>query len=77
LRLKTGAPSGAPLIMEHMYTVFKVIRNASNVVTGIVLRNPHAVDGGGSTDSNPNDGLVTLTPAQIYRYIGRVNWGRV
>jgi hypothetical protein len=69
--------ANAPLVMSHMYTVMNVIRNSAGTVTGIVLRNPWGFDGGGSTDSNTSDGLVTVTPAQIYQYNGRVNWGRV
>lgn len=76
LGLKPG--SGAvPLVMGHMYMVSSVVRNASGVVTSVVLRNPWGVDGGGSRDANPNDGLVTVTPAQLFRCTGAVNWGRV
>jgi hypothetical protein len=68
---------GAPLVMSHQYTVASVQRNSSGTVISITLRNPWGVDGGGSADSNPNDGLVTVTPAQLYAQSGAVNWGRV
>jgi hypothetical protein len=68
--------AGAPLVMGHMYTVMSVLRNAAGAVASITLRNPWGIDGAGR-DSNPNDGLVTVTPDQLYRYYGRVNWGRV
>jgi hypothetical protein len=67
---------GAPLITGHMYTVMSVLRNAAGAVVSITLRNPWGIDGAGN-DSNPNDGLVTVTPQQIYGYNGRLNWGRV
>ena len=75
---KKTAAGGAPLVMGHQYTVASVQRNSAGVVTSITLRNPWGTDGGGSTDSNPWDGLVTVTPAQLFaQSTGRVNWGRV
>jgi hypothetical protein len=72
------ARGGAPLEMGHVYTVATVTRNASGTVTGITLRNPRGVDGGGNRDANPNDGLVNVTPAQIFAQDSFiVNWGRV
>ena len=68
--------SGAPLVNSHMYTVMYVTRNSSGVVTSITLRNPWGVDGAGN-DSNPYDGLVTVTPGQLFGSTGRVNWGYV
>lgn len=76
LGLKSGA-SGVPLVMGHMYTVMSVIKNTAGAVTGVVVRNPWGVDGGGNRDSNPNDGLVTVTPTQLFSCYGAVNWGRV
>jgi hypothetical protein len=68
---------GAPLVMNHMYAVASIERNSSGAVASITLRNPWATDGAGSRDNKPSDGLVTLSPAQIYAQYGRVNWGRV
>jgi hypothetical protein len=77
LGLKAGTnPSSIPLVMMHMYTVMSVVRNSSGTVTGVVLRNPWGVDGAGN-DANRNDGLVTLTGAQLLSCYGRVNWGAV
>jgi Ca2+-binding RTX toxin-like protein len=73
---KVTGVGGAPLIMGHQYTIAAVNRNASGVVTSITLRNPWGRDGAGN-DANPNDGLVTVTPAQLFRYHGVLNWGRV
>src|SRR5262249_2322723 len=57
--------AGAPLINRHMYTVMFVARDVSGNVTSITLRNPWGFDGAGN-DGNPNDGLVTVTPAQLF-----------
>lgn len=76
LGVRPGYTGTAPLIMSHMYTVMSFVRNSAGTITGIVLRNPWGFDGAGS-DSNTSDGLVTVTPAQLYAYVGRVNWGRV
>lgn len=76
LSIRTSAGSTAPLIMSHMYTVMSVIRDGSGVVTSLVLRNPWGVDGAGN-DGNTSDGLVTVTPDQIWGINGRINWGRV
>ena len=73
--LKAG-PTGAPVILNHMYTVMSFVRDAAGVITSITLRNPWGTDGVANS-SNPNDGLVTVTPQQLFAYIGRVNWGRV
>ena len=72
----TGLGMGVPLVDDHMYTVVSVQRNSSGVVTSITLRNPWGTDGV-SIDANPNDGLIVVTPAQIFSCIGQVNWGRV
>jgi hypothetical protein len=68
---------GAPLVMNHMYALASIERNSSGAVASITLRNPWATDGAGNRDNKPSDGLVTLSPAQIYAQYGRVNWGRV
>jgi hypothetical protein len=66
----------APLIMSHMYTVMSFVWDSFGNITGVVLRNPWGFDGAGN-DSNTSDALVTVTPAQLFQYNGRVNWGRV
>ncbi len=76
LGVRPGYTGAAPLIMSHMYTVMSFIRNSAGTITGIVLRNPWGFDGAGN-DGNTSDGLVTVTPAQLFAYSGRVNWGRV
>lgn len=73
----TGALKGSvPLIGDHMYTVYSFQRDSAGNVTSVTLRNPWGRDGAGS-DSNSSDGLVTLTPAQLFAQTGQVNWGRV
>jgi hypothetical protein len=74
---KKSVSPGDPIVFGHAYTVITVRRNSAGAVTSIVLRNPWGYDGGGSTDSNPFDGLVTVTPAQIFKYAGSVTYGRV
>ncbi|WP_315852267.1 C2 family cysteine protease [Lignipirellula cremea] len=66
----------APIITGHQYTVMSV-KVVNGAVASITLRNPWGTDGGGSKDSNPNDGLITVTPAQLLAYVGNVNWGKV
>lgn len=76
LSVRTSAGATAPLIMSHMYTVMSVNRDLQGAVTSLVLRNPWGIDGTGN-DGNTQDGLVTVTPDQIYGIYGRINWGRV
>lgn len=68
-----------PLVLNHMYTVTRVILGAGGTVTGIELRNPWGVDGGAYPSGDAYDGLVMLTPDQLWglRTISRINWGRV
>lgn len=72
----SSAANGAALIMGHAYTVVSVTRNSAGVVTAITLRNPWGYDGAGN-DGNTNDGLVTITPGQLFGHAGSVQWGRV
>ena len=74
-----SAPAGTGLVSWHVYTVQSVTRNANGVVTSITLRNPWGIDNnsGVSTDANPFDGLVTVTPAQLFQAWGYVTWGKV
>ena len=62
----------------HAYTLWNVNRNASGTVTSLQFRNPHGDSDGsanGYSDANATDGMVTLTPAQVYADTeGRVNW---
>ncbi len=78
-RLTVTLNAASTINGAHAYTVWDFRRNARGVITGIVLRNPWGSDGNVNygPDNNPNDGLVTLTPAQIWqdRNLGRVNWG--
>lgn len=68
------------LVGGHAYTLWQVNRNGSGRVTQLVLRNPWGNDVGsgnpGYADANPNDGIVTVTPAQVWGGNGsRINWG--
>lgn len=72
-----NGPSNGPVVLGHAYTVVSFVRDAVGAITSVVVRNPWGVDGGSQTDSNPYDGLVTLTAAQLFQYSGGVSWGRV
>jgi calpain family cysteine protease len=71
------AALAAPLVMNHMYAVASVARGASGSISTITLRNPWGIDGANNKDDNARDRLVTVTPAQIFAQLGRINWGRV
>jgi len=76
LTIGTGnSTNGLPLLTRHEYTVAKVITNSKGVVTEIVLRNPWGRDGAGW--DGVNDGLVRVTPAQLFAIQGRLGWGKV
>lgn len=66
----------SPLVRNHAYTVMRVVKNSSGVITGIVVRNPWGSDGGTAT-GDTSDGLVTLTPAQLLRYTETITYGKV
>ena len=69
-------PAGTPVFMDHMYTVVGFTRNSAGTITGIQVRYPWWYDGIGN-DGNPNDGVVTITPGQMFALNGAVCWGRV
>jgi ELWxxDGT repeat protein len=84
---KKEAAKGIPIILNHAYTVTRVIRdNLSGVVTSIELRNPWGQDGfsgiKGDDNDSPNDdwdGLVRVTPDELWRLrsVGYITWGKV
>jgi hypothetical protein len=74
---RLNAALGAPLIMNHQYTVASVQRNSVGAVVSITLRNPWGFDGSMTRDASPNDGFVTVAPDQLFAHLGEVNWGRV
>ncbi len=55
--------SATSLIANHAYSVYSVSTDSSGALW-ITLRNPWGFDGTGS-DSNPNDGLVTISLATL------------
>jgi hypothetical protein len=55
--------AGAPLIASHCYAVMAVSEDATGTVW-VTLRNPWGVDGF-NWDSNPIDGLITITYAML------------
>ncbi len=55
-------PGGVPIIANHAYSVMSITQVGSGF--NIVLRNPWGFDGAGF-DSNPLDGIITLTGDQL------------
>jgi Ca2+-binding RTX toxin-like protein len=79
----TGSPRvpgalGRKFVVNHAYTVWAINTNAQGQLTSVVLRNPWGTDKGNFgvtyTDANANDGLVTITLAELFRSKGRLNW---
>lgn len=66
--LSIGTPAtildGAPLIASHAYAVLGVYYDSAAASWEIQLRNPWGFDGAGN-DGNPNDGIVTISFAQL------------
>jgi hypothetical protein len=62
----TYSSASGPIIGNHYYMVQSVQTVGS--VQYVTVYNPWGYDGGTSTDSNPGDGLVTLTIAQFMQY---------
>src|SRR5205823_4375584 len=58
-------PADCPCTGNHAYTVDHIVADSSGMVIGVVMRNPYGVDRT-STDSNPNDGYVTINAAQAF-----------
>jgi len=56
---------GAPLIGDHAYEVVATVADPSGKGTDVELRNPWGIDGV-SNSTNPNDGYVIVTPAQLF-----------
>jgi hypothetical protein len=57
-------PSGTPMISDHAYSIDSIITDSSGNITGIVIRNPWGTVGVNGYASN--NGLVTVTPAQLF-----------
>jgi hypothetical protein len=57
--------AGAPLIGDHAYEVVATVTDPTTHGTDVELRNPWGVDGVANS-TNPNDGYVIVTPAQLF-----------
>jgi len=70
---------GTKFVVNHAYTVWSLNVNAAGVLQSVVLRNPWGTDTGNTavtySDANPADGLVTITLAELFSSMGRLNWG--
>jgi hypothetical protein len=56
--------NGAPLIANHAYSITNIWRDGGGTVW-VTLRNPWGIDGV-SSDSNPADGLVTMSYSMLH-----------
>jgi Ca2+-binding RTX toxin-like protein len=69
---------GQKFVVGHAYTVWALNLNVAGTLASVVLRNPWGSDTGSFPvsyrDANPNDGLVTITLAELYSSWGRLNW---
>lgn len=73
-----AAPAvGVPLLNGRSYSVLSFTTDALGNAATFTLRNPTGVDGAGSIDADPNDGLVTVTTAQLFAFAanGRLDFG--
>jgi len=66
----------AAAVLTHGEGSYILQSPAAGQITAVALRNPWGVDGI-DADSNPDDGLMTISINTLYACIGRVNWGRV
>ena len=58
--------ASGPIIGSHAYEIKAAYTSGGTMY--VTVYNPWGYDAGTSTDSNPNDGLVTLTMAQLKQY---------
>lgn len=70
---------GTRFVVGHAYTVWSLNLDAAGALQSLVLRNPWGSDIGNFSvsygDANPGDGLVTITLAELFSSVGRLNWG--
>ena len=75
---RTPGTLGRKFVVSHAYTVWALNTNAQGQLTSLVLRNPWGTDKGNFgvsySDANANDGLVTITLAELFTSKGRLNW---
>jgi hypothetical protein len=64
--------AGIPLVGGHAYTVISASSDTAGNIT-YVLRNPWGVDGA-TNSSDPNDGLITVTAAQLRSACDLATW---
>ncbi len=67
--------TGTPLVKNHAYMVTGRLVNAAGTITHVVLRNPWGTDGG-SLGDGVNDGVVTLSIAELFAWTRMLEWGR-
>ncbi|MFM7116667.1 MAG: C2 family cysteine protease, partial [Planctomycetota bacterium] len=72
-----SATNNYGLVMNHAYLVHSFQWNSTGAIASVTFRNPWGFDGS-NRDSNPNDGLVTLTTDELFalRGNGWMEFGR-
>jgi hypothetical protein len=63
-------PSTPMLLADHQYIVLGYNVNGSGQLTDVIMRNPWAIDGGTIASGDPNDGIITITIAQLFACTG-------
>jgi len=70
---------GTRFVVNHAYTVWSRNLDAAGGLQSLALRNPWGTDAGNMAmnycDANPAEGLVTITLAELFSSMGRLNWG--
>lgn len=69
-------PAGVPLVGLHAYSINAITLDDEGNPLTVTLRNPWGIDGGGNRDEF-NDGLVTLTVAQMAGAFSALMYARV
>ncbi len=66
----------ATLIANQVYTITDYSTNSSGTVTQVILRNPMGIDGGGSMDNDPQDGILTININDLFGTTGSLDFGK-
>jgi len=64
-----SVPAGVTLMSGQTYSIIG-FNTSSGAVSQVILQNPLGTDGGGSMDSDPTDGIVTIDISDIFMTVG-------
>lgn len=65
----------SPLMADQAYSILSYSLNGLGDVSSVVVRNPWGIDGGGSMDSDPDDGLITVSIDDLFATEGMLESG--